>query len=47
MACVSVEFSGQGFDKIIVINGYGAAQTAVLYDLAEKTGRAHHVRAKW
>ncbi len=34
----------QGFRSIIVINGHGGPQTAVLNDLAEKTGRAHHIR---
>jgi creatinine amidohydrolase len=37
-------FARQGFKNIIVINGHGGAQTAVLNDLAEKAGRAHHVR---
>src|SRR5579883_943198 len=34
----------QGFKNIIVINGHGGPQTAILNDLAEKTGREHHVR---
>lgn len=34
----------QGFKNIIVINGHGGPQTAVLNDLAEKTGREHRVR---
>jgi len=38
-------FARQGFKNIIVINGHGGAQTAVLNDLAEKTGRKHQVRS--
>ena len=34
----------QGFRNIIIINGHGGPQTAILNDLAEKTGRAHKVR---
>ena len=34
----------QGFKNIIVINGHGGPQTAVLNELAEQTGRAHQVR---
>jgi creatinine amidohydrolase len=34
----------QGFKNIIIINGHGGPQTAILNDLAEKTGRAHRVR---
>lgn len=34
----------QGFHNIIIVNGHGGPQTAVLTDLAEKTGRQHHVR---
>jgi creatinine amidohydrolase len=34
----------QGFKNIIVINGHGGPQTAILNELAEKTGRAHRVR---
>ena len=33
-----------GFRNIIVINGHGGGQTAILNDLAEKIGRAHRVR---
>ena len=33
-----------GFKNIIVINGHGGPQTAVLNDLAEKAGREHRVR---
>jgi len=39
-----------GFRNIIVINGHGGPQTAILNDLAEKAGRAHRVRtlvANW
>lgn len=39
-----------GFRNIIVINGHGGPQTAVLTELAEATGRAHRVRtlvANW
>lgn len=34
----------QGFRNIIVINGHGGPQTAILNDLAEKIGREHRVR---
>jgi creatinine amidohydrolase len=34
----------QGFRNIIVLNGHGGPQTAILNDLAEKTGRARGVR---
>ena len=34
----------QGFKNIIVINGHGGPQTAVLNDLTEQLGRAHKVR---
>jgi len=34
----------QGFKNIIIVNGHGGPQTAILNDLAEKTGRAHRVR---
>ena len=34
----------QGFKNIIVINGHGGGQTAVLEQLSEETGRAHQVR---
>ncbi len=33
-----------GFRNIIVVNGHGGGQTAILNDLAEKIGRAHRVR---
>ena len=35
----------QGFKSIIVINGHGGPQTAVLNELAEQVGREHHLRA--
>ena len=35
----------QGFKNIIVINGHGGPQTAVLNELAEQVGREHHLRA--
>ena len=38
-------FAKQGFKNLIVINGHGGPQTAVLNELAEATGRAHKVRA--
>ena len=34
----------QGFKNIIIVNGHGGPQTAILNDLAEKAGRAHRVR---
>jgi creatinine amidohydrolase len=33
-----------GFRNIIVVNGHGGPQTAILNELAENTGRAHRVR---
>lgn len=33
-----------GFKNIIVINGHGGPQTAILNDVAEKVGREHRVR---
>ena len=36
--------AGNGFRNIIVINGHGGGQTAILNELAEKIGRAHRVR---
>lgn len=33
-----------GFKNIIVINGHGGPQTAILNDICEKAGRAHRVR---
>jgi creatinine amidohydrolase len=33
-----------GFKNIVVINGHGGGQTAVLNDIAEKVGREHRVR---
>lgn len=37
-------FARQGFHNIIIVNGHGGPQTAILNDLAEKVGRAHKVR---
>src|SRR5437867_527914 len=34
----------QSFRNIIVLNGHGGPQTAILNDLAESTGRAHRIR---
>src|SRR5262249_61043895 len=34
----------QGFRNIIVVNGHGGPQTAILNELAEQAGRAHPVR---
>lgn len=36
--------AGNGFRNIIVVNGHGGGQTAILNELAEKIGRAHRVR---
>lgn len=44
MADVLDGLANQGFRNIIVINGHGGPQTAILNDLAETTGRAHHIR---
>ena len=33
-----------GFRNIIVVNGHGGGQTAILNDLAERIGRTHRVR---
>ena len=44
MADVLEGLAGQGFRNIIVLNGHGGPQTAILNDLAEATGRAHHIR---
>lgn len=33
-----------GFQNIIIVNGHGGGQTAILSDLAEKIGREHKVR---
>lgn len=44
MADVLDGLARQGFKNIIIINGHGGPQTAILNDLAEKTGRAHRVR---
>jgi creatinine amidohydrolase len=44
MADVLEGLARQGFRNLIVLNGHGGQQTAILNDLAEETGRAHHVR---
>jgi creatinine amidohydrolase len=44
MTDVLTGFARQGFRNIIVINGHGGPQTAILNDLAESVGRAHRVR---
>ncbi len=44
MADVLDGLARQGFKNIIIINGHGGPQTAILNDLAEKAGRAHKVR---
>ena len=36
--------ASQGFRNIILINGHGGPQTAVLNDVAQAVGRAHRVR---
>ena len=41
---VLVGLARLGFRNIIVINGHGGPQTAILNDLAESAGRAHRVR---
>jgi creatinine amidohydrolase len=33
-----------GFRNILIVNGHGGGQTAILNDLAEQVGRAHRVR---
>jgi creatinine amidohydrolase len=46
-AFVSDVLSGlakSGFKNIVIINGHGGGQTAVLNDIAEKAGREHRVR---
>jgi creatinine amidohydrolase len=37
-------FARMGFKNIIIVNGHGGPQTAVLNDVAEKIGREYHVR---
>jgi len=36
--------ASQGFRNVVILNGHGGVQTQVLNDVAEKIGRAHHVR---
>lgn len=50
MADVLTGLAKLGFRNLIVINGHGGPQTAILNDLAENVGRAHRVRtlvANW
>lgn len=44
MADVLAGLAANGFRNIIVINGHGGPQTAILNELAEATGRRHRVR---
>ena len=44
MSDVMAGLARMGFRNIIVINGHGGPQTAVLNEVAEATGRAHRVR---
>jgi creatinine amidohydrolase len=44
MSDVFAGFARMGFRNIIVVNGHGGPQTAILNELAEATGRAHKVR---
>ena len=44
MADVLEGLAKQGFRNLIVINGHGGPQTAILNDLAERSGRTHHIR---
>src|SRR6185503_19290435 len=44
MADVLEGLARQGFRNLIVLNGHGGPQTAILNDLAEETGRAHRIR---
>ncbi|HEY3442506.1 MAG TPA: creatininase family protein [Paludibaculum sp.] len=44
LADVLAGLARNGFRNIIVINGHGGPQTAILNDLAEKIGREHRVR---
>jgi len=44
MADVLVGLARIGFRNIIVVNGHGGSQTAILNELAESAGRAHRVR---
>jgi creatinine amidohydrolase len=44
LADIFAGLARNGFRNIIVINGHGGPQTAILNDLAEKIGREHRVR---
>jgi len=44
MADVLEGLAKQGFRNIVVLNGHGGPQTAILNDLAESVGREHHAR---
>jgi creatinine amidohydrolase len=44
MADVLAGFARNGFKNIIIINGHGGPQTAILNDLAASTGRTYRVR---
>jgi creatinine amidohydrolase len=44
MTDVLAGFAGMGFRNIIVVNGHGGPQTAVLNQIAERAGREHRVR---
>lgn len=44
LADILTGLARSGFQNIIVINGHGGPQTAILNDLAEKIGREHRVR---
>ena len=44
MADVIAGLARNGFRNIIILNGHGGPQTAILNDLAESAGRAHRVR---
>ncbi|PYT22801.1 MAG: creatininase [Acidobacteria bacterium] len=44
MSDVLEGLASQGFRNIIVLNGHGGPQTAILNELAEDVGRAHHLR---
>lgn len=44
LADILTGLAHSGFQNIIIINGHGGPQTAILNDLAEKIGREHRVR---
>lgn len=39
-----VGLAGEGFRNLIIVNGHGGPQTAILSRVAERVGRAHRVR---